>query len=199
MQAYVTLHRPLIQPQRVFMCAISSASSKHALISVSKRENFALSEKETWWDEGIVRLMQHKGLLSSRQNEISSSCESEVTVIFPLYGASEHWCSRPHTMALVAAHISSIPPVTVACPVESHRAPKWNFCIYNHFPHFSQMHHTSLPESPRQSRYSYKTSFSYPSCCGHFTRTRSTRIGLKLVMNHWLSLQNLEPLDVSQP
>lgn len=41
-------------------------------------------------------------------------------------------------------------PLTVVCPVESRGAPKWNFCIYNHFPHFSSnAPHLSLSLSPK--------------------------------------------------
>lgn len=72
-------------------------------------EEFHSFRKETWWEEGTVQLMQYMDLLSSELDEISSSCELEVTVISLLCRANERWCSRHHTMALAGANISSSP------------------------------------------------------------------------------------------
>ena len=142
--------------------------------------------------------MQHKGLLSSQRNEISASCEWEVTVIFPFYRANEHWCSRAsHNGPSCSTYIIKS-PWTVACPVESPGASEWTFCIYNHFPHFSQMHHTSLPESPRHSRYSYKTSFYNMSSTFHANQEHQDWAQLSYEPLGFLG-KNLESLDVSQP
>lgn len=86
--------------------------------------------------------------------------------------------------------------VPVNSGLESHRAPEWNFCIYSNFPHFSQLHHMFLTESPRCSRYSYKT--IHPSCHWHFTLTRSTEGWLKWVLSQCLSVQSFQSWDVSQ-
>lgn len=109
MQACVSVHRPLLH---TLTCTISAASSKRVPICV---ENFTLLEeqqqKRNLMAEGNTLANAAEGaVLSSQWNEISPSCESEVTVIFPLSGADRRWCCRPHTMASVAAHISLSPP-----------------------------------------------------------------------------------------
>lgn len=90
-------------------------------------------------------------------------------------------------------------PLTAACSAKSHGAPRWNFCIYNNFPHFSQTRHTSLSQdSPDIRDILFKTFF--PPSLSPFTQpTRNTKIGLKLVLNHWLSRQNLQVFRSLEP
>lgn len=129
----------------------------------------------------------------------SSSCEWEVTVIFsPLRGPTSVDAAGL-TQWRWLQHIYHRVPFNSGLPSGVSQSPWVEFLhLQSFFSHSPQIHHTSPPECPRHSRYSYKTLFSYPSCHRHFTLTRSTRIGLKLVMNNWLSLQNLESWDVSQ-
>ena len=63
------------------------------------------SESENWYIKGIVQLMP----ALPTTNKTFLSWEWEVTIIFPRSGANGCWCSRPHTVALAAAYISSCP------------------------------------------------------------------------------------------
>lgn len=84
----------------------------------------------------------------------------------PLWGQRALMQQASHNGPRCSAYIIKS-PLTVACPAESRRAPEWNHCMYNHFPHFSHTHYTSRLEFPRNLRYSYKTMFYYMSSTSH--------------------------------
>lgn len=150
-------------------------------------------KRGTWWVEGIVQQMHHKDMLSIQQNELFSSFKSVVTVVFsPLWSKHALMQQASHNGPCCSTYIIKY-LLTVAWNLTELLSGIFAFTVIFHI---SLNCTTFLTESPRCSRYSYKT--IHPSCHWHFTLTRSTEGWLKWVLSQWLSVQSFQSWDVSQ-
>lgn len=136
----------------------------------------------------LVQLMQHKGLLSSQQGEISSSCESKATLSFSRRLGQQALMQRAsHNGPGFSTYI-------IKSPLQWPAQNSLEEALSGHIFHISLKRTTPLSQNPpRRSRYSLKSPHPV-SFHQHFTLTRSASIAVKLVLSHWLSHRKSQSL-----
>lgn len=192
MQAHVALRELLIRPQRsVYVCHFISKFQAWPYFCGQVREKKGLMGKK-----GLA-LLQGLAELTTRWNIFIMGIRSD-SHFFPRQGQQGLMQQASHNGPRCSKYIIKS-PLTAACSAKPHGAPR-GISAFTIIFHISLKHTTPLSPRIPQTFEIFFTKLFFPPSLSPFTQpTRNTKIGLKLVLNHWLSRQNLQVFRSLEP